>query len=76
MRRAARETIATPTLHLHGANDGCVAPDACVGQERFFSGPFESELIEGVGHFLGLEEPEAVARRIAAWIERPIANFN
>jgi hypothetical protein len=31
---------------------------ACVRQQRFFSGPFESELIEGVGHLLGLEAPE------------------
>lgn len=69
VRRVAREKIATPTLHLHGANDGCIAPAACVGQERYFSGPFDFELIEGVGHFLGLEQPEAVASRIARWIE-------
>lgn len=68
VRATAREPIVTPTLHLHGADDGCIAPAASIGQERFFAGPFRSRVIPGAGHFLGLEEPEAVAGHIARWL--------
>lgn len=51
-----RSPIATPLLALHGADDGCVLP------------PRGSEVLPGLGHFLHLEAPAAIADRIAAWL--------
>lgn len=65
---AARPPITTPVLHLQGADDGCIAPAACRGQERYFAGEFASDVVPGVGHFLQLEDPDAIARRIVDWL--------
>lgn len=62
--------IAVPTRHLHGADDGCVAPEATRSQERYFSGPFVSSVLPGVGHFLHVEAPAEVARHITDWFRR------
>ena len=63
------QPIAVPTLYLIGAQDGCVAPAMSRGQERQFSGEFRSEVIADAGHFLHLEQPEAVIGRISAWMQ-------
>jgi pimeloyl-ACP methyl ester carboxylesterase len=64
--------LQAPTLYLHGTNDGChgmtreqVArvPDHC--------GPgSESELIEGVGHFMLVERPAEINERIVGFLQR------
>jgi pimeloyl-ACP methyl ester carboxylesterase len=64
--------LQAPTLYLHGTNDGChgmtreqVArvPDHC--------GPgSESELIEGVGHFMLVERPGEINERIVGFLQR------
>ena len=68
-RQAARRRIATPTLHLHGGDDGCISPDACRDQGRWFDGPFRSETICGVGHFMQLEAPAVIAAAAARWFD-------
>lgn len=62
--------ITTPVRYLHGADDGCIGPEAAAGQERWFAGPFDSAVIEGAGHFVQLEQPDAVATQITAWVAR------
>jgi pimeloyl-ACP methyl ester carboxylesterase len=58
--------ITTPLLQLHGAEDGCVLPptdaDARLFHERVL------EIVPGVGHFLHLEDPQGIARRIVRWL--------
>lgn len=66
VKDARNERIEVPTFYLHGADDGCVTPEAAAGQGRFFAAPFEAEVVEGAGHFLPLERPEAVARAVHA----------
>ena len=66
MRRAGRP-IATPLLQLHGADDGCVLPPT-IDDARRFAGPHRLEVVAGVGHFLHLEQPVAIAERAAAWL--------
>jgi pimeloyl-ACP methyl ester carboxylesterase len=63
--------IDVPLLHLHGEDDGCVAPAAGNGEERYFNAGFRREVLPGVGHFLQLEAPERVAERILAFIGAP-----
>ena len=60
--------IPVPLLYLAGEKDACVAPDIARGQERYFSGPFRSEVVPGVGHFLHAEDEEGVAARVVEWV--------
>jgi pimeloyl-ACP methyl ester carboxylesterase len=60
--------IELPVLHLHGAQDRCIAPEAAGDQRRFLRGPFDSEVIGRTGHFLQLEDPDLVSRRVLRWL--------
>lgn len=71
LRRPPRwRRIATPLLHLHGADDGCIGVAACRDQARWFRGPFATETLPGLGHFLQLEDPAQIAARAIAWLEQ------
>ncbi len=59
--------LTVPLLYLHGADDGCIAPAAASGAERYFAGPYRSEIVEGAGHFLAAECPDEIATRAASW---------
>ncbi len=63
-------SIRVPTLHVCGHDDGCIGPAASRGQDRFFSGPFRSEQVMGVGHFMQLEAPDRVAALVLDWLDR------
>lgn len=65
-RLAALPAIAVPTLALYGAHDGVTTQAATEGQASFFTGPFRSEVVEGVGHFMHREQPRAIAERVLA----------
>jgi pimeloyl-ACP methyl ester carboxylesterase len=64
--------VPQPVLYLHGTNDGCHGMTSeQVLRVRDHCGPgSDSELVEGVGHFLMLERPEQINRRITDWLER------
>jgi pimeloyl-ACP methyl ester carboxylesterase len=62
--------VATPLLHLHGADDGCVGVAACRDQEQYFTGRFESEILSDLGHFLHVEDPGRIAARVIAWLRQ------
>ncbi|HEY8143651.1 MAG TPA: alpha/beta fold hydrolase [Kofleriaceae bacterium] len=66
--RVARGRIATPVLHLHGADDGCIEAAAAERQARFMKGPFASELVAEAGHFLHLERPDESSARTLRWL--------
>jgi pimeloyl-ACP methyl ester carboxylesterase len=59
-----------PLLYLHGGGDGCIGPEIARGQERHFLGVLEQEVLPGAGHFLHLEQPELVSRRVVEVLER------
>ncbi|HZD66684.1 MAG TPA: alpha/beta hydrolase [Acidimicrobiales bacterium] len=65
-------SVPQPTLYLHGTTDGChgMTPEQ-VERVRAYGGPgSESELIEGVGHFMLVEQPAAINARITDWLRR------
>lgn len=62
--------IHTPTLHLQGADDGCIGPDACVDSARYFAGDFDSRVVLGAGHFLPQERPDEIAAIAHEWFTR------
>ena len=53
--------LAVPTLVLHGAADSCNPPSSSDGKAHFFTGPYQRQLIDGVGHFPQREAPQQVA---------------
>jgi len=63
-----RRLIDVPLLHLHGADDGCIAFEMGAGQDAYFAAEFHSENLPGLGHFLHLEAPGRVARRVLEFI--------
>lgn len=64
--RKLAEPITVPMLQLHGADDGCILPSTADDDRRFTRR--EREVIPGVGHFLHLEDPSAIAERVLRWL--------
>jgi pimeloyl-ACP methyl ester carboxylesterase len=65
LRRARRHlVIDTPTLNLHGADDGCISPRMAVKQSAYFRAAFECRVLNGVGHFLQIENPDLVFEQL------------
>jgi pimeloyl-ACP methyl ester carboxylesterase len=57
-----------PTLYLHGDDDGCMAPDYVAWVHRVLPPGGDVFVVEGAGHFLQLEQPDAVARHIVDFV--------
>jgi pimeloyl-ACP methyl ester carboxylesterase len=58
-----------PTLYLHGNTDGALGVDILTDVETHL--PAEGsvfEIVDGVGHFLHLEQPELISRKIRDWL--------
>ena len=62
--------IPQPTLYLHGTQDGCIALDAEAAQGVLaYLGPYSKvERMEAVGHFMLVERPTEVNRRILGFL--------
>ena len=70
--RATWELLFTPikvaARMIRGANDGCIGPEMFEGQERLFAGSFELITLQGAGHFMHCEQPEAFAQLVLEFI--------
>jgi pimeloyl-ACP methyl ester carboxylesterase len=55
------ESLAVPTLMIHGGSDFCDEPASSEGMEACFTGPYRRIVLDGVGHFPQREAPETVA---------------
>jgi pimeloyl-ACP methyl ester carboxylesterase len=53
-----------PTLYLHGRDDGCMLRSSIGSPLDFMAEGSELEIVDGAGHFLHLELPDQVNRRI------------
>ncbi|MGV0050495.1 alpha/beta fold hydrolase [Mycobacterium colombiense] len=59
-----------PTLYLHGAADGALGAELLTDVEAHLPAAGSVfEIIDGVGHFLHLERPRAIADKITGWLE-------
>ena len=63
--QAATQALSTqPTLYLHGRNDGCIGAGLAEYVAGVATPNVTVEVIEDCGHFLHLERPDVVNRRI------------
>ncbi|HMG62638.1 MAG TPA: alpha/beta hydrolase, partial [Streptosporangiaceae bacterium] len=69
--RAMRKPIQAPTLHLHGALDGCVLPSAARGSGMYVEAPYRWRLLDGVGHFPHEESPDRFDSELLSWLADP-----
>jgi pimeloyl-ACP methyl ester carboxylesterase len=62
----AASLLATPkpTLYLHGRDDACMLLGSMGSPLDFMADGSEVEIVDGAGHFLHVEQPDAVNRRI------------
>lgn len=63
-RLAARPHIAVPTVTLDAEHDPFTAPGGGSSYRDRFTGPYDHRFLEGVGHNLPQEAPEAFARAV------------
>lgn len=62
------EPLSQPTLYLHGRDDGCIGVE--LAQEARAHCPWLTvEILEGVGHFMQLENPGLINQRILQWVQ-------
>ena len=57
-----------PTLYLHGSDDGCASADYTRWVEPSLPAGSRAEIVDGGGHFMQLDRPDDVARRIVDFI--------
>lgn len=68
VKEAGAKKISVPTRFVGGSRD-VVKPQLGDGQERFFDGPFEAEILD-TGHFMHVERTAEVNARILDWAGR------
>lgn len=57
-----------PTLYLHGRDDGCMLLSSIGSPLDFLAEGSELEIVDDAGHFLHLERPDVVNRRIIEFL--------
>jgi pimeloyl-ACP methyl ester carboxylesterase len=68
LRERVAAPVRLPLLVLGGTDDGALGSDLLLAARDVLPGGSEVDLLDGVGHFLHLEQPALVAERIMAWI--------
>ncbi|NOY93364.1 MAG: alpha/beta hydrolase [Deltaproteobacteria bacterium] len=68
LRRLGSVPWQLPTLHLHGMDDGCMSPEAAHASASLLGEWGQIEVLPGVGHFLHLERPEEVEKRVLRFV--------
>ena len=67
--RRIRHAIRVPVLQLQGTDDRCVVASATYGSGAWVPGDYRHVKIEGAGHFLAEEAPEAVSAELQTWLD-------
>ena len=69
--RRRRQHRASPTLYLHGNEDGAFGVEGVAAPTAKLSAESRVEIIDGVGHFLHLEKPAEINQLILDWLSAP-----
>lgn len=56
--------ITIPTIVLHGAEDGATLVENSEGKEKHFTDFYERKVLDGIGHFIQRENPQAVIEAV------------
>jgi pimeloyl-ACP methyl ester carboxylesterase len=64
------ESLATPTLVIHGSDDRVALPSGFAKTKSNFSGPIEMRQLDGIGHFPTREASSAVADMVVDFMSR------
>jgi pimeloyl-ACP methyl ester carboxylesterase len=67
---AALAPTPKPTLYLHGRDDGCMLLSSIGSPLDFMAEGSEMEILDGAGHFLHVERPDVVNRRIVEFLTK------
>ena len=54
----------TPALVISGGADGCDPPSSFEEMDHYFTGGYELLVLDGVGHFLPREAPDAIGKAL------------
>ena len=65
---AALPPTPKPTLYLHGRDDGCMLLSSMASPLDFMAEGSELEVVDDAGHFLHVERPDVVNRRIVGFL--------
>jgi len=55
-------------LYLHGRDDGCIGVDVAEHAAATLPPNVRVDIIDGAGHFLHVEQPDAVNRRVIEFV--------
>jgi pimeloyl-ACP methyl ester carboxylesterase len=69
--RQMKSPVSAPVLHLHGAVDPCVLPQAARGAGRYVEGPYRWKVLDGTGHFPHEERPDLFDAELLGWLADP-----
>lgn len=70
LRSGQYGTCAVPTLGIYSTKDPYLTERQMTGSERYMSGEWAYERIDGAGHWIPLEQPGRIAELIAGWARR------
>jgi pimeloyl-ACP methyl ester carboxylesterase len=67
-RRLLLAPIRVPTLHIHGALDGCIGIECCDGADAFFEAGYRMTRIDHAGHFVTREAVIATSEAMVSFL--------
>lgn len=72
VQAAGMGPLAVETLYLHGADDGCMGVELVDPEElaAFFPAGIDVQVVPASGHFLHLDQPDAVQARVLSFLGR------
>jgi len=69
-QRVGSDAPVQPLRYLHGADDGCIGADVARDAAAHAPSNADVQILDGAGHFLQLERPDAVAAAVVDWADR------
>jgi len=69
-RLVASDAPVQPLRYLHGADDGCIGLEVVRDAAAHAPVGADVQILDGAGHFLQLERPDAVAAAVVDWADR------